>query len=67
MRVAGKSDLLDLELIVVRETAKAIFVKDTELSDGVWLPKSQLQVDAGATGVTLVSMPQWLAIEKGLA
>lgn len=66
MRVSGKSDLVDLELIVVRHSALAVLVKDTELAEPVWLPKSQIEVDPGATGVAWVTLPKWLAVEKGL-
>lgn len=61
------SRILGLELIVVRFSDRAVLVKEHELAAPVWLPLSQVEVDPRATGVTLVDMPDWLAVEKGLA
>jgi len=59
--------VLSLELIVVRRSERAVMVKEHELADSVWLPLSQVEVDAAASGVTVVELPEWLAVEKGLA
>ena len=64
--MSGMRDTVDLELIVVRFTAKAVLVKETEFDDGVWLPLSRVEVDRTASGVAWVRMPERLAIEKGL-
>jgi hypothetical protein len=56
-----------IELIVTRFTALAVMVRQTELSAEVSLPLSLVGVDAGASGVTWIQMPEWLAVEKGLA
>ena len=52
------------------ETDAAILVSDDD-TDGsaVWLPKSKIQCPAGGVqrhDVIEVTMPEWLAIEKGL-
>jgi hypothetical protein len=53
---------------IVNETGKAILVRCDEDSDGVWLPKSQIEYDAdygkGDTGVE-IAMTTALAEEKG--
>jgi hypothetical protein len=59
-----KSKLIDISVIVLRETNKAYFVSDTgEETDGVWVPKSQVEYDRNDKTITL---PEWLAIEKKL-
>lgn len=62
----SRSDVVTLELIVVRHSDKAVLVKETEFSKPVWLPKSQIEVDPHATGVVSIDMPERLATEKGL-
>jgi uncharacterized protein (DUF2461 family) len=48
-----------------RETKHAIYVVIEEGFDevAVWLPKSQVEVDERRN---IITMPEWLAIEKGL-
>jgi hypothetical protein len=59
-----KSKLIDISVIVLHETSKAYFVSDTgEETDGVWVPKSQVEYDRNDKTITL---PEWLAIEKKL-
>lgn len=60
------------DLYVVRETDRAILVKenqDDDDADAFWLPKSQLEgADDAATGtISTLGIPDWLAQEKGLA
>ena len=63
-----KSDLIDIEVQVKRETNMAWCVSavDTKTED-VWLPKSQCEVErtAGRLFATL-TLPESLALEKGL-
>lgn len=69
-----KSDLIDIEVYLVFETSKAILVSDEELppmgasSRKVeWLPKSKIEYGRVAfETVTTVTLPEWLANEKGL-
>lgn len=62
-----KSDLVDVECLVLRETEKAYGVANNlgkgKTSEVVWIPKSQCQrnVDDGT-----ITMPEWLAMDKGL-
>jgi hypothetical protein len=70
------SKLVDVECVVRRETEKGLAVADgsTEtitMAGGrkvtrekmVWLPKALVEVNADDGTVT---MPEWLAVEKGL-
>lgn len=63
-----KSDLVDLTLIRVHETDKAVLVSETEDSDKeVWLPKSQIEIEKTKKyNVIVVTMPEHLAHSKGL-
>lgn len=63
----GKSDLVDLTMQLHAETAKAVLVSDDGDKDkAVWLPLSQCEVERKAKGIVIVTMPEWLATEKGL-
>ena len=61
-----KSDIVDLDLILVHRTTRAILVKEDEGAEGVWLPLSRVEVDGEVGGIGTVSMRSALAIEKGL-
>jgi hypothetical protein len=63
-RGSGRSDLIDIAIIVLHETDKAVLV-DAGGADPVWLPKSQVEIAADTTGTT-ATMPEWLAREKEL-
>lgn len=60
-----RSNVIDIELEKRHETDKAI-----QFSDGdklVWLARSQIEVDPIKGGkLWVVTLPQWLAEEKGL-
>ena len=63
----GRKTLHDDSYQFVRETEKAICVTDGKKE--VWLPKSQIEYELKqVTGTTFadVTMPEWLAIDKGL-
>lgn len=78
----ASADTIDLEMVLHYDTGKAIQVSDTgEESRAVWLPKSQIQINnnSGKTipatkkdgqrtvlPVITVSIPEWLAKDKGL-
>ena len=63
-----RSNLVDLTLILVHQTDKAILVKETEDDEeGVWIPKSIVEVETTKKeGVVTVTMPEYVAHEKGL-
>jgi len=57
-----KSDLVDLEVVVRRETAAAWGIEDADDPKNlIWLPKSQCEIEDG-----ILTCPEWLAQEKGL-
>ncbi len=63
-----KSDPVDIAAVRHAETDKAILVSETgEKSDAVWLPKSQVEIENdGHKNFITVTMPEWLAKDKGL-
>jgi len=61
-----KSDLIDIAVQLHHETEKAWRVSDTGENDkAVWIPKSQAELEPDG-GVHLLTLPEWLANEKGL-
>lgn len=64
---ARKSDLLDITVQLHHETPKAILVSDDGDKDkAVWLPFSQCEVERKSGGIVIVTLPEWLATDKGL-
>ena len=68
-----KSDLVDVTVCLHHETkqgmaeAGGILVSDDgDRSKAVWLPKSQVEVEFAARDSVIVTMPEWLAHDKGL-
>lgn len=62
----AKSDVVDIEGRIFAETDRAIMYSITGLStDAEWLPRSQIEIDNRGPDGTTVTMPEWLAIEKG--
>ena len=62
--------LYDIRLFYHAETYKengAILVShDGDRENAVWLPKSQIEWEMRTPSTVLVTMPEWLVIEKGL-
>ena len=61
------SDLVDLDVQVLHETEMAALVTLDVPDNGVWLPKSKIEIsETGIGGIMTVTLPEWLALEKGL-
>lgn len=71
-----KSDLVDISCKVISDdpSKKAIAITDgtTEKLPGgrerlkwFWLPRSQIEIEPKA-GHVIITMPEWLALDKGL-
>lgn len=66
-----RSDLTDLLLFEHHRTAAAVLVSDTGAEkDGVWLPLSQVEIEAKPTKAggneVIVTGPEWLFADKRL-
>ena len=64
----SKSDLIDVSAQLHRETDKAVLISDDgERDNAIWLPKSQIEFTLpDRKGVTTITLPEWLAKDKGL-
>lgn len=64
--MSGKANLLDVEVYLHAETDKAVRVSDDgDNESAVWLPKSQIEI-VHHKGTIIVTLPEWLAVDKGL-
>lgn len=59
-----RSDLVDVTVTFVRESERAWCVNDG--TKDVWIPKSKGELERQARGVCELTIPEWLAKEKGL-
>lgn len=64
----SKNELTDVTLQLHHETDRAILVSDDGHGEkAVWIPKSQCEFEqTGKPGIVLVTLPTWLAKERGL-
>ena len=64
---AMKSNIIDIEVEVTHRTEKAILVHTGDKENAVWLPLSQIEIQhSGFGGIETVTLPEWLALGKGL-
>lgn len=61
-----RSDLVDVDCIRHAMTDNAILVSAHEDAPKVWVPLSQCEVLPKGPKIATLTMPQWLAEEKGL-
>lgn len=62
-----RSDLVDLQMQIHHRTERAVLASlDDDREAAVWLPLAHVEVAPKEHGVATVTMPEWLAIEKGL-
>mgnify|MGYP001765947044 CR=1 FL=1 len=67
MSRAARSDIIDLVLCLHHETEAAILVSETGFrADAVWLPKAAVEFERSPLVTRIVSLPERLAIDKGL-
>ena len=65
--MAGNSDLCDVTVRVHHTTERAVLVSDDgDPEKAVWLPLSQVEVETKANGIAEITLPEWLAKERGL-
>lgn len=62
-----RSNVIDLDVQVLRETEKAALVTQDGPENAVWLPKSEIELsETGIAGIMTVTLPEWLALDKGM-
>lgn len=66
----AKSDLVDLTMQLHADSKAAILVSDDgDKAKAVWLPKSQIEWirhESYGSNIVIVTLPEWLALDKGL-
>lgn len=61
------SDITDIRGQIHARTDRAIlFSDDGDREKAVWLPLAHVEVEMHTHGVATVTMPEWLATERGL-
>jgi len=60
----GEPELTEVSVIVKHTTAKAVLVNDG--AKDVWLPLSQITIHDDGGTAKVVTLPEWLAKDKGL-
>lgn len=63
-----KSNIIDIDVEVLARTEKAVLVHTGNKDSAVWLPLSQVEIEPneGFPGIEVVTLPEWLAQDKGL-
>ena len=63
-----KSKIIDINVEVTARTEKAVLVHTGVKEQAVWLPLSQVDIEPNDAfpGIETVTLPEWLALEKGL-
>ena len=63
----SKSNIIDIDVEVTARTEKAVLVHTGNKEEAAWLPLSQIEIEpSGVGGIETVTLPEWLALEKGL-
>lgn len=62
-----KSNIIDIDGAVEAETEKAVLFHDGDKTKAVWLARSQIEIsETSVGGIVTVTLPEWLAMDKGL-
>ncbi|MGX0875948.1 hypothetical protein ACSSV4_000620 [Roseovarius sp. MBR-154] len=59
-------EFVSLTVQVLMETEAAVMVADADPGDAVWIPRSQVGLQPAGQGLHHVTLPAWLARDKGL-
>lgn len=62
-----RSNVIDIDGAIEARTGKAVLFHTGNREEAAWLPLSQVEVEeTGVGGIVTVTLPEWLAQEKGL-
>jgi hypothetical protein len=62
-----KSNIIDIDVEVTARTGKAVLVHTGDKEKSAWLPLSQIEIEpSGFPGIETVTLPERLALDKGL-
>ena len=63
----SKDELVEIDGEIEAKTEQAILFHTGNKSEAVWLPRSRIQVEkSGFEGIFTVTLPEWMAIDRGL-
>lgn len=63
-----RSDVIDIDVHVHVKTERAVLISETGDRDAAeWVPLSQVEVEMTGGATARITLPEWLAIEKGFA
>lgn len=63
---SGRSEIVDIDVVLHHRTERAVLVSETDDSEKMWLPLSQIEIEHGSGDCWRVSAPEWLLRNKGL-
>ena len=67
MGSAFKSDLVHVACHIHHTTERAVLVSDDgDVERACWLPLSQVEIEMKRPPIAEITMPEWLAKERGL-
>lgn len=62
-----KSNIIDIDGAIEARTEKAVLFHSGDKTQAAWLPLSQIEIEETAFGgIFTVTLPEWLALDKGL-
>lgn len=62
-----RSNVIDIDGAIEARTDKAVLFHTGNKDEAAWLPLSQIEVEeTGVGGIVTVTLPEWLALDKGL-
>jgi hypothetical protein len=64
-----RNDKIDIAVVIIRDSdfdAAILVSEDGDEKTAVWLPRSQIEYMTDRNGMSIVTLPEWLGIEKGL-
>lgn len=62
-----KSNIIDIDVHIHITTERAVLVSETGDRDAAeWLPLSQVEIEMTGPAAASLSIPEWLAQERGL-
>jgi hypothetical protein len=62
-----RSNVVDIDGAIEARTQKAVLFHTGNKEEAAWLPLSQIEIaETGVGGIVTVTLPEWLALDKGL-
>ena len=62
-----RSNIIDIDVSIEARTEKAVLAHTGDKSKAAWLPLSQIEIsETGFPEIWTVTLPEWLALDKGL-